>query len=289
MMLPLYDVLVIRSKMQVGADIIPFAKNLKLVIRAGSGLDNLDLDVLDEHQIAYANCPEGNRDAVAEQAIGMLLAFSANIVKGNRETSAYKWDREGNRGFEIKGKTIGIVGFGNTGSALAKKLTGFECEVIAYDKYVSGFGSEHVEEVEIDELLSRADVISFHVPLTDETDAWLDRTFFEKLAKPIVLLNLSRGKILVTKDAISALKSGKLKALGLDVLENEKMGTWSAEEKAEFDTLKEFENVIVTPHVGGWTTESYRKISEVAAARILSHFQKTIPFVKDEDNISDIP
>ena len=147
LMLPKFQVLVVRSKMHLGAEILPFAKNLKLIIRAGSGMDNVDTALFESNGIACANCPEGNRDAVAEQAIGMLLALSSNVVKGNRETGQYKWDREGNRGFEIKGKTIGVIGLGNTGSALAEKLRGFGCRVIAYDKYRHGFGSSHVEEV----------------------------------------------------------------------------------------------------------------------------------------------
>jgi D-3-phosphoglycerate dehydrogenase / 2-oxoglutarate reductase len=279
--------IVIRSKMHLGMNIIHPKSNIEFVLRAGSGMDNLDVELLEENGISCYNCPEGNRDAVAEQTIGMLLSLKAKIVKGNRETGTMVWDREGNRGIELKGKTVGIIGFGNAGSMVAKKLSGFDCNVIAYDKYKSGFTSEWVREVSLSELYAESDVISFHVPLSVETENWIDDNFFNSLSKPIVLLNLSRGEIMNTNAVLSALTTGRILALGLDVLENEKMGSWNAEQKSQYSDLRAFNQVIITPHGGGWTTESYRRISEIAASKIISHFEKSIPLVKDENNISD--
>jgi len=281
------SVLVIRSKMRVDASIKRYAPELELIVRAGSGMDNLEVEALEKVGVQCLNCPEANRDAVAEQTIGTLLALSSNIVKGNRETSDHQWDREGNRGFEIGGKTVGIIGYGNTGSAVAQRLQSFNVRILAYDKYLSGFGSKMVEEVDIETLLNEADVISFHVPLTNETRDWINDDFFKRVKKQIVLLNLARGEIMETSAVLRALERKQIVALGVDVWPNEKLETWSDEEREEFDRIKVSGNVLITPHVAGWTRESYRRISEIAADKILAYFEKSIPFVKDEDNISD--
>lgn len=285
--LPQHRGLVIRGKLPIDERILPGAQNLELIVRAGSGMDNIDVDLMTKNGIQCYHCAGGNSDAVGEQTIGMLLALCSNITKSNQETLNLKWDREGNRGFELRGKTVGIIGYGHTGSAVAEKLRGFACRVMAFDKYKQGFGNDWVEEVTLDKLYSEADVISFHIPLTKETKHWINDDFFEALSKPVVLLNLARGGIMNTEAIINTLRGGGIRALGLDVLENEKIESWTKEEKEQFEQLRSFENVIVTPHVGGWTSESYRRISEMCATKILAHFEKSIPFVKDEDNISD--
>jgi D-3-phosphoglycerate dehydrogenase / 2-oxoglutarate reductase len=282
-----YQGLVIRSKFNVGHNILPHVVSLKMIVRAGSGMDNLDVELLEANDICCYNCPEGNRDGVAEQTIGTLLSISSKIVKGHEETGQLIWDREGNRGFEIMGKTVGIIGYGNTGSMVAKKLSGFDCQVIAYDKYKSGFSNPYVEEVELKELYRQSDIISFHIPLTDETRGWIGNRFFDSLSKPIVLLNLSRGGIMDTAAIVDALREGQIIGLGLDVLENENINSWKPEDKTNFSELRSFEQVVITPHVGGWTAESYRRLAKIAASKIIGHFEKSIPFVKDEDNISD--
>lgn len=267
--------LVIRSKMHLDADFLNRNSHLEFIARAGSGIDNIDLAAAEENGIVCMNAPEGNRDAVGEHTVGMLLNLACNINKGHSEIGSGVWNREGNRGFEIGEKTIGIIGFGNTGSSVVKKLSGFGCRILAYDKYKSGFGGEMVEEVDFDTLISQSDVITFHVPLTPETTGSLAKPLFNSFDRPKVILNLSRGGIMNTEDVIDALKSGKISHLGLDVLENEKLTALSAEEGARIKWLNLQENVIMTPHVGGWTDASYKRISEVLGDKIISWIKQT--------------
>lgn len=277
--------LVIRSKAFVNKTLL--GKNRPAFIaRAGSGMDNLDEDALIAMGIHLINAPEGNRDAVAEQTIGMLLNLSANITKANNEIKSGIWDREGNRGFEIAGKTIGIVGYGNCGSAVAKKLSGFGATLLVYDKYLSGYGNKTVVEAEMDDLFEQADVVTYHIPLTGETEGMINGDYIRKFKKDIVLLNLSRGKIMKTGDLIPLLEEGKVKALALDVLENENIQKLSGREKEIFTALSHRENVIITPHVGGWTEESYRKISEILVNKIFDFLSKTKKNAKEVNEIA---
>ncbi len=267
--------LVIRSKMNLNAEFLNRNNHLDFIARAGSGMDNIDLAVAEANNIVCMNAPEGNRDAVGEHTVGMLLNLACNIKKGHSEIGSGVWDREGNRGFEIGEKTVGIIGYGNTGSSVAKKLSGFGCRVLAYDKYKSGFGSDSVEEVDFDTLITESDIITFHIPLTQETEGWIAAPMFKSFNHPKVVLNLSRGGIMSTGDVINALKTGMISHLGLDVLENEKLSVLSAEEGARVKWLNLQENVIMTPHVGGWTDASYKRISEVLGDKILSWIKQT--------------
>ena len=271
-----HQILVVRSKIQVDRDFMHANPQLQLIARAGSGMDNIDLVEADKRGITCVNAPEANCDAVGEQAIGMLLALAHNIVKGNREVVNSVWDRAGNRGFEIGNKTVGIIGYGHTGSAVARKLSGFGCTILAYDKYKEGFENDYVEEVDLDRILEESDVITFHVPLTSETRFWIDSNLLSKFKKRVVLLNLSRGKIMKTEDVVSALESGAISAFGADVLENENLDKMTIGERQLFDRLNEMDNVVLTPHVGGWSIESYRKISKVLSDKIAQWLHTTV-------------
>ncbi len=276
--------LVIRSKAYVNKDLLGNARPL-FIARAGSGMDNLDEEYLNDLGIHLMNAPEGNKDAVAEQTIGMLLDLAANITKGNLEVRSGKWDREGNRGFELGGRTIGIIGYGNCGSAVAKKLSGFGMQVLGYDKYKSGFSNEYVTESNMDEIFNRSDIVSFHIPLTEETTGLINADYVRKFRKDIVLLNLSRGKIMKTDDLLNLLDEGKLKGLALDVLENENLKILSERENVIFENLNRRNNVVITPHIGGWTQESYLKISKILADKILEFLTKK---KKNEKEIHEI-
>jgi D-3-phosphoglycerate dehydrogenase len=265
--------LIIRSKISIDRAFMQRNPDLKIIGRAGSGMDNIDLDAAAELGIECINAAEANRDAVAEQAMAMLLSLLTRTVKSFEEVKNGIWDREGNRGFELGAMRVGIIGFGNTGSALASKLSGFGCRVLAYDKYKTGFGNDSVEEVGYEELLKAADIISFHVPLTSETKSWIDRRFIESVENSFYLLNLSRGGIMQTEAILNGLKAGRIRGFATDVLENEKLNTYTASEKDLLEELRSRSDVIITPHIGGWTAESYRKISEVLAEKIEQYME----------------
>ena len=235
-------------------------------------MENIDIEYCKSRNITLHNAPEGNRNALGEHALGMLLSLLNHLNKGDKEVRSGKWDREGNRGEELDGKTVGIIGFGNNGQAFAKKLRGFDVDVLAYDKYKSNFGNEYVQEVSLDEIFEKADVVSFHIPQNTETLFMGDDSFFKSFKKPIYVLNLSRGKIVATEALVNALKSQQVIAAGLDVLEYEKSSFESFFEQelpSAFQYLLNAENVILSPHVGGWTKESYFKLSDVLADKIL--------------------
>lgn len=256
-----YEGLVVRSKTQITQQLLEKATKLKFIGRAGSGVEIIDVAFAKTKGIICFNTPEANRDAVGEQAAGMLLSLLANIHKSYLEVKNGVWEREGNRGYELSELTVGIVGYGNTGSAFAQKLCGFGCRVIAYDKYKSGFGSDRVEEVPMETLFKQADVLSFHIPLTQETQGLINSKYLSEFKRKIFLLNLSRGKIMVTNDVIAALQSGQLRGCALDVLENEKLSSYTFDERQQLSNLQSFSNVLITSHIGGWTHESYYKIS----------------------------
>lgn len=265
-----HQILVVRSKIHVDRALMRSNPQLKLIARAGSGMDNIDLEAATQAGIICVNAPEGNRDAVAEQCLGMLLSLLANIHSSYLEVRELKWNRESNRGRELKGLTVGIIGYGNTGSAVAERLNGFGVRICVYDKYKSGFGNETVEECSLERLLELADVLTFHVPLTEDTRGWIDHRLINKMGKSFYLMNLSRGGIMNMADIADGLNRGKILGFAADVLEKEPP---SLMEQKDLDILWELlkrPNVLVTPHVGGWTFESYRKISEVLASKILS-------------------
>lgn len=266
-----HSILVIRSKMKITEEFMTKHPDLRLIARAGAGMETIDTDAAQRHGITCVSANEGNRDAVGEQTVGMMLALLTHLRKAHDQVANGVWDREGNRGLELGHRTVGIIGYGNTGSAVAGKLSGFGCRVLAYDKYKSGFGSESVEEVTLTELLSEADIITFHVPLTDETNQWINQAFIHSVSHPFVLLNLSRGGIMNTRDVLVGLESGKVVGLATDVLENENPSNWTPEERDLVIRLTHNPSVLVTPHVGGWTRESYQKISRVLLWKICDH------------------
>ncbi len=235
-------------------------------------MENIDVPYCEERGIRLFNAPEGNRDAVGEHAVGMLLSLFNSLCKGDREVRKAVWDREGNRGVELGERSVGIIGFGNTGSAFAEKLKGFGCRILAYDKFRTDHGGEGVEAVPLEVLMEEADLLSFHVPLTEGTRYYFDRSFLEGMAKPFYLLNTSRGAVADTKAILDGLRSGKLLGACLDVLEFEKASFEELQgEKMPdaFQELLEEERVLLSPHVAGWTDASYRKLSEVLARKIL--------------------
>ena len=261
-----YEGLVIRSKFLVDRKVIDLAKNLKFICRAGAGMDNIDEAYANEKGIKLINAPEGNMDAVGEHAVGILLSLMNNLNRSDAEVRNGVWNREANRGYELKGKTVGIIGYGFMGSSFARKLSGFGVNVIAYDKYKTGFSDQYAREVSMEEIVKHADVVSFHIPLTTETKGLVDDEYLFHFKKPIFLLNTSRGKVVKTQAVLNAIKQGKILGAGLDVLEVEKFPALG--EQAWFEELRQSGKVILTPHVAGWTFDSYRKISEVMAEKL---------------------
>jgi D-3-phosphoglycerate dehydrogenase len=264
--LPQYEGLVIRSKFQVTAEIIDAATNLSFIARAGAGIDNIVEAYAIQKGITLINAPEGNMDAVGEHAIGLLLSLMNNLNRGDAEIRNGLWQREANRGYELKGRTVGIIGYGHMGQSFARKLKGFEVNVIAYDKYKTGFSDAYAREVSMEEFVKHSDILSLHVPLTPETNGLVNDEYLFHFKKPIFLLNTSRGKVVETQAVLNGIRQGKILGAGLDVLETEKFPALA--EQPWFDELKNNAKVILSPHVAGWTFESYRKISEVMAAKI---------------------
>jgi D-3-phosphoglycerate dehydrogenase len=269
------DGIVIRSRFRMDAGFLEHAPLLKFIARSGAGMENIDEAYCAARKITLFNAPEGNRNAVAEHALGMLLALFNRIIPADGEVRNGVWDREGNRGVELDGKTVGIIGYGNNGSAFAKKLQGFDVQVLAYDKYKSGFGHGHVTESTMERIFAEADVVSFHIPQNSETLFTADANFFTRFAKPIYLINLSRGKIVRTEALVDALNEGKVLGACLDVLEFEPSSfenLFDQDLPEYFKLLLQDERVIFSPHVGGWTQESYYKLSKVLAKKILERF-----------------
>jgi D-3-phosphoglycerate dehydrogenase / 2-oxoglutarate reductase len=261
-----YTGLVMRSKFKLNREYIDAGKNLRFVCRAGAGMDNIDEAYAAEKRITLINAPEGNMDAVGEHAVGLLLALMNNFNAADAEIRTGSWQRETNRGHELKGKTVGIIGYGFMGQSFARKLSGFEVNVIAYDKYKTGFSDQYAREVSMEEIVKHSDVLSLHIPLTAETTGLVNEEYLLHFKKPIFLLNTARGKAVNTRAVLDSIKQGKLLGAGLDVLETEKFP--SLAEQEWFDELRRSNKVILTPHVAGWTFESYRKISEVMADKL---------------------
>lgn len=270
-----YDGLVIRSKFRIDSSIIDRADNLKFIARAGAGMENIDTRYAEGKGIRCVHAPEGNRDAVGEHTLAMLLMLFNNLARADREVREGKWIREGNRGIELMGKTVGIIGYGNMGSAFAQRLKGFGVRVIAYDKYKSGFGNEHVNEVNPAELFSETDVLSLHVPLTAETQYIVNDEFIGKFEKNIYIINTSRGKVLKTDDLVKNMRSGKVLGACLDVLEYEAVSFENIEASQlpeAFRYLAASDKVVLSPHIAGWTHESNEKIALALAQKIKELF-----------------
>jgi D-3-phosphoglycerate dehydrogenase len=261
-----YAGLVIRSKFNVDKQVIDAATSLRFVCRAGAGMDNIDVAYASEKNLTLINASEGNMDAVGEHAVGLLLALMNHFNTADAEIRNGEWKREANRGFELKGKTVGIIGYGFMGKSFAKKLSGFEVEVIAYDKYKTGFSDRYAREVSMEEIVKHSDVLSIHVPLTKETNGMINDDLLFHFKKPIFFINTSRGKVAKVRAVLTAIKEGKILGAGLDVLETEKFPALGEQEW--FDDLKRSGKVILTPHVAGWTFDSYRRISDVMAGKL---------------------
>ena len=271
-----YSGLIIRSKIKIDKTIIDNAINLKFIGRVGAGLENIDTKYAESKGIKCFNSPEGNRDAVGEHALGMLLCLLNNIIKADGEIRNGQWIREGNRGIEIKGKTVGIIGYGNMGSAFAQRLKGFGAQVIAYDKYKFNYSDDFVTEKTLNDIFNETDILSLHLPLTDETHFMVDDKFIHHFKKDIYIINTARGKVIKTDDLVRNLQSGKVKGAALDVLEYERTSFESlhSDEKlpTAYDYLIKSNRVVLTPHIAGWTHESNIKLSEFLADKIIQTF-----------------
>ncbi|MGQ1943783.1 2-hydroxyacid dehydrogenase [Ornithobacterium rhinotracheale] len=269
-----YDGIIIRSRFPIDETFLSKAEKLKFIGRVGAGLENIDLDFAESRGIICFNAPEGNRDAVAEQAMGMLLSIMNRFWIANREVSQGIWKREENRGEEIKGKVVALIGYGNMGKAFAQRLKGFGCEVIFYD-IKDGLSDENARQTAMGEVFERADILSLHIPQTPETLGLVNDAYLQKFHKNIYFINTARGKSVVTKDLVKHLKTGKVKAAALDVLEQEKASFESllqSEIPEELNYLIQAENVLLTPHIAGWTLESKVKLAEVIADKIIEAF-----------------
>lgn len=273
-----YDGIVLRSRFNIDKQFLDAAKNLKFIARVGAGLESIDIDYAEKLGIKLIAAPEGNRIAVGEHALGMLLSLFNNLNRADSEVKNGLWNREPNRGIELEGKTVGIIGYGNMGKAFAKKLRGFDCEVICFD-IKENVGDENAKQVSLKELQQKADVLSLHTPWTPLTDKMVDSEFINSFSKPFWLINTARGKSVVTADLVSALKSRKILGAGLDVLEFEKSSFETLFDSDNLpNSLKELfamDNVIFSPHIAGWTVESKEKLARIIAEKIIQNIQET--------------
>lgn len=268
-----YDGIVIRSRFNIDKKFLDSAKNLKFIARVGAGLESIDTDYAEKLGIKLIAAPEGNRNAVGEHALGMLLSLFNNLNRSDKEVKSGLWNREANRGVELEGKTVGIIGYGNMGKAFAKKLQGFDCKVICYD-IKKNVGDENAEQVSLSEFQNQVDVVSIHTPWTPLTDKMVDAAFINAVKKPFWFINTARGNSVVTSDLVSALKSKKVLGAGLDVLEFEKSSFETLFDSNTMPTpLKELfamDQVILSPHIAGWTVESKIKLAETIANKIFA-------------------
>ena len=273
-----YEGIVIRSRFKIDQQFIDAANHLKFIARVGAGLESIDIPYAQSKGITLISAPEGNRNAVGEHTLGMLLSLFNKLNKADKEIRAGLWLREENRGLELYGKTVGIIGYGNMGKAFAKKLKGFDCTVICHD-ILEDVGDENAKQLSLEELQKRVDVLSLHTPWTALTNKMVNTEFINQFSKPFWLLNTARGKSVVTSDLVSALKKEKILGAGLDVLEYEKSSfesLFSSEMPVAFKELLSMENVILSPHVAGWTIESKEKLAQVIADKIVLKFNAII-------------
>ncbi len=269
-----FEGLVVRSKTPIDAELIAAAKRLKFIARAGAGLDLIDVEAVQSRNIQLFAANEGNCDAVAEHTVGLILGLMANIAKADRAIRRGEWDREANRGYELMGKTVAIVGYGFNGRATAQRLSGFGCKVLAYDKYLTNYTDQYATEATMNQIFEEADILSLHIPLTADTKLMVNSDFINQFNKPFYCINVSRGEIVSLSAIVLGLENGKVRGVGLDVLENEKISNLSVSEQVDFDYLCNSDRTILTPHIAGWTFESYRKINEVLFRQIDDYIKK---------------
>ena len=267
-----YEGVIIRSKINLDKKILENAGKLKFIGRIGAGMENIDVAYARSRKIVCLNSPEGNRDAVGEHALGMLLALMNHLNRADLEVKQGIWKREENRGIEIKGKTVAILGYGNMGSAFAQRLRGFEASVISFDKYKFDYSDGNTRETSLEEIFETADVFSLHVPLTDETLYLVDDTFLQRFRKPIFLVNTARGAIVSTAGLVKNMKNGKVMGAALDVLEYEDSSFEALARNLpeDFQYLMKADNVVLSPHIAGWTVESNIKLAKVLVRKILN-------------------
>ena len=267
-----YHGIVIRSRFKIDKTFIDKAKNLQFIARVGAGLESIDCDYAESKNIKLIAAPEGNCNAVGEHALGMILSLFNRLNNADKEVKSGQWNRESNRGTELDGKTVGIIGYGNMGKSFAKKLRGFDVEVLCYD-ILPNVDDENAKQVSLQELQQKADVLSLHIPWTPETDKMVNSNFINQFAKPFWLINTARGKSVVTADLVVALQSGKILGAGLDVLEYEKLSfetLFEGDKPEAFEYLLQANNVLLTPHIAGWTIESKEKLAQVIVDKIIS-------------------
>lgn len=270
-----YHGIVIRSRFKIDKTFLDKATNLQFIARVGAGLESIDCDYAVSKNITLIAAPEGNRNAVAEHTLGMILSLFNKLNQADSEIRAGHWNRESNRGYELDGRTVGIIGYGNMGKSFAKKLRGFEVEVLCYD-IQENVGDANARQVTLQELQQKADVLSLHIPWTPETDKMVDAEFINSFAKPFWIINTSRGKNIVTADLVAAMKTGKIMGAGLDVLEYEKLSFETlfndTNTPEAFQYLLQAKNTILTPHIAGWTFESHERLAQVIVDKIKAKY-----------------
>lgn len=263
-----YEGLMVRSKLRVTAALLAHGPQLRYVARAGAGVDNIDEAAMAAAGVTLLNAPEGNRDAVGEYAVGLLLALFRNIVRADGEVRQGQWRREANRGEEVGGKTIGLLGYGHMGRAFARRLSAFGCTVLAHDKDPAVAADDYATLVSLAELQARAEVLSLHIPYSEANHHFVNEALLAGFAKPLWVLNTARGEVLDHPALVAGLRAGTVRGAALDVLENEKLGTLTPVQQASFDFLITSPNVVLSPHIGGWTHQSYVRINEVLTEKI---------------------
>jgi D-3-phosphoglycerate dehydrogenase len=260
--------LIITTRIRVDQNMIDQAKQLQWMGRLGSGMELIDVEYARSKGIQCESSPEGNRETVGEQAVGMLLMLMHNLLKSSLELREGIWERDGNRGYEIGGRTIGIIGYGNTGDAFARKLRGFDVRILAYDKYKSNFSNDYVTQASMEQIFAEADIVSTHLPLTAETKHLVNRKFFEQFQHPPIYINTARGKLVDTASLIEAVDAGLVRGVCLDVLENEKLNSYSEQERKWFQYLVHHPKVILTPHIAGYSHEASIRMPKVVLQKL---------------------